>query len=299
MNTVTKPRRMTSANITPGDYLKTLPQHLLPQHAISRVTLALTRVKSPRFKNAFIRWFIHQYNVDMSLAVNPDPTSYEHFNSFFTRALRPETRPIVTGANDVACPVDGTVSELGPITDDTILQAKGHTYSLTELLGGDAQRAAPFRGGNFATLYLSPRDYHRIHMPLAGTLREMIYVPGHLYAVNRATVKVIPRVFARNERVVTIFDTAAGPMALVLVGAINVGCIETVWHGVVTPPTRPDITRWSYDNITLAHGAEMGRFNMGSTVVVVFGPNAVTWADELHAGSPVRMGQRLANRCPP
>jgi phosphatidylserine decarboxylase len=285
---------MTDAQRTAADFLKTLPQYFLPQHAISRVTLALTRVRSPRFKSAFIRGFIRHFDVDMSLAINPDPASYEHFNGFFTRALRPEVRPIVSGAGEVACPVDGAVSQLGPIQDDTILQAKGHAYSLTELLGGDARRAAPFRGGSFATLYLSPRDYHRIHMPLAGTLREMVYVPGRLFAVNRATVKMIPRVFARNERVVALFDTAAGPMAMVLVGAINVGCIETVWHGVVTPPTRPDIARWTYDNVALARGAEMGRFNMGSTVIVLFGRDAVAWATDLSAGTPVRMGQLLA-----
>ncbi len=286
---------MDSTPASLGDYAKTLPQYLLPQHAISRLTLGLTRIRSPIFKNAFIRWFIHQYNVDMSLAVEPEPTRYETFNDFFTRALRPETRPIASGAGDIACPVDGAVSELGAVADDAIVQAKGHRYSLTELLGGDARRAAPFRGGQFATLYLSPRDYHRIHMPLAGTLREMIYVPGRLFAVNRVTVKMIPRVFARNERVVAIFDTAIGPMAMVLVGAINVGCIETVWHGVVTPPVRPDVTRWTYDNVKLAHGAEMGRFNMGSTVVVVFGPQAVSWVRELNSGSPLRMGQLLAS----
>jgi phosphatidylserine decarboxylase len=285
---------MSDATRTAADFLKSLPQYFLPQHAISRATLALTRVRAPRFKNAFIRGFIRHFDVDMSLAANPDPASYEHFNAFFTRALRSDARPIASGNDEIACPVDGAVSQLGAIDDDTLLQAKGHTYSLTELLGGDAARPAPFRDGSFATLYLSPRDYHRIHMPLAGTLREMVYVPGHLFAVNRATVKMIPRVFARNERVVAIFDTAAGPMAMVLVGAINVGCIETVWHGVVTPPTRPDITRWTYDNVSLARGAEMGRFNMGSTVIVLFGRGAVQWAGSVRSGTPVCMGQSLA-----
>jgi phosphatidylserine decarboxylase len=284
-----------------GDYLKSLPQYLLPLHAVSRVTLRLTRCTQPWFKNAFTRWFVRHFNVDMSLAQNPDVTGYVHFNEFFTRPLRPEARPIAHGAGEIACPVDGEVSQIGAIRDDVLFQAKGRTYSLVDLLGGDAQRAAPFRNGQFATLYLSPRDYHRIHMPLAGALREMVYVPGRLFAVNRATVKVIPRVFARNERVVALFDTAAGPLAMVLVGAVNVGCIETMWHGVVTPPPRSQVTTWNYgaergNAVTLEHGAEMGRFNMGSTVIVLFGPGAMEWSPELSAGSPVRMGQLLGRR---
>lgn len=282
-----------SSSITFIEYLKTLPQYVLPQHLISRITLQLTRCTAPWLKNALIGWFIKRFNVDMSQAQNPDPTRYATFNEFFTRPLRSGVRPVVSGANDIACPVDGAVSQIGPIDGDTIFQAKGRDYSLTELLGGDATRAAPFSGGSFATLYLSPRDYHRIHMPLDGTLHEMVYVPGRLFAVNQATVKVIPRVFARNERVVAIFDTATGPMAMVLVGAINVGCIETLWHGVVTPPTQPDIATWKYSDMPFTRGAEMGRFNMGSTVIVLFGPGAMTWASEVQAGSAVNMGQLL------
>ncbi len=279
---------------TAADYLKTLPQYFLPHHLISRVTLALTRVRSPAFKNAFIQWFIRQYGVDMSLARNPDPTSYEHFNSFFTRALRDDARPIVSGEREIACPVDGAVSQLGPIEDDTLFQAKGHNYSLTALLGGDESRSTPFRNGSFATLYLSPRDYHRIHMPLAGQLKEMVYVPGRLFAVNQVTVKMIPGVFARNERVVAIFDTSAGPMAMAFVGAINVGCIETVWHGVVTPPTRPEVASWPYRGTSFNRGDEIARFNMGSTVIVLFGPGAVQWKEGLGANHSVRMGELLA-----
>jgi len=286
---------MNPEKITLSDYFKTLPQYLLPQHLVSRITLWLTRCKTTWFKNIFIRWFIAQYNVDMSQALDPVPEHYEHFNAFFTRELRPGMRPVVSGAHEIACPVDGAVSQLGSIDDGKVFQAKGRDYSLVELLGGSADRAAPFRNGRFATLYLSPRDYHRMHMPLAGTLHEMVYVPGRLFAVNRATVKVIPRVFARNERVVAMFDTAVGPMAMVLVGAINVGCIETVWHGVVTPPTRPDITTWPYGNVSLARGAEMGRFNMGSTVVLLFGPGVMDWSEQLHAGSVIQMGQLLGN----
>jgi len=286
---------MNSEKITLGDYIKTLPQYLLPQHFISRVTLQLTRSKVTWFKNAFIRWFIRQYNVDMRQAMEPVAENYQTFNAFFTRELRPGVRPLASGAHEIACPVDGAVSQLGAIDDGNVFQAKGRDYSLVELLGGSADRAAPFRNGRFATLYLSPRDYHRMHMPLAGTLHEMVYVPGRLFAVNRATVKVIPRVFARNERVVALFDTAVGPMAMVLVGAINVGCIETVWHGVVTPPTRPEITTWPYGNVNLARGAEMGRFNMGSTVVLLFGPGVMEWSEHLHAGSAIQMGQLLGH----
>lgn len=286
---------MTSP-ISLADYFKTLPQYVLPQHLISRITLHLTRCTAPWFKNALIYWFIKHFNVDMTQAQNPDPTSYATFNEFFTRPLRRGARSVVNGVSEIACPVDGAVSQLGPINGDAIFQAKGHDYSLADLLGGDATRAAPFRGGSFATLYLSPRDYHRIHMPLDGMLREMVYVPGRLFAVNRATVKVIPRVFARNERVVAIYDTQMGPMAMVLVGAINVGCIETVWHGVVTPPTRPDIATWTYSDKPFTRGAEMGRFNMGSTVIVLFGPRAMTWASELRAGAAVNMGQLLGHK---
>ena len=284
---------MNPEKITLSDYFKTLPQYLLPQHLISRITLQLTRSKTIWFKNALIRWFIGHYDVDMRQARDSIPENYEHFNAFFTRELRAGVRSVVNGAHEVACPVDGAVSQLGSIDDGNVFQAKGRDYSLLELLGGSADRAAPFRNGRFATLYLSPRDYHRMHMPLDGTLREMVYVPGRLFAVNRATVKVIPRVFARNERVVAIFDTPAGQMAMVLVGAINVGCIETVWHGVVTPPTRPAITTWPYGNVNLARGEEMGRFNMGSTVVLLFEPGVMEWSEQLHAGSAIQMGQLL------
>ncbi len=286
---------MNPEKITLSDYLKTLPQYLLPQHLISRITLRLTRCKTVWFKNALIRWFIRQYGVDMSQARDPIPENYEHFNAFFTRELRPGARPLVIGAHEIACPADGAVSQLGDIDDSNVFQAKGRDYSLVELLGGSADRAAPFRNGCFATLYLSPRDYHRMHMPLEGTLREMVYIPGRLFAVNGTTVKMVPRVFARNERVAAIFDTPAGQMAMVLVGAINVGCIETVWHGVVTPPTRPEITTWLYGNVNLARGAEMGRFNMGSTVVLLFEPGVMEWTESLRAGSAIQMGQLLGN----
>lgn len=283
------------------DCLKAWPQYLLPGHLISRITYAITRVRNPRFKNAFTGWFVRTFKVDLNEAQISDPHGYEHFNAFFTRALKPGLRPIVSGQFDIACPVDGTVSQAGTIHDGRIFQAKGHSYSLTELLGGSTKRAAPFLEGTFATLYLSPRDYHRIHMPLGGQLREMVHVPGRLFSVNTSTVKVIPGVFARNERVVSIFDTAFGPMALVNVGAINVGSIETVWAGEITPPAGRVVRFWHYPAagegaVSLERGAEMGRFNMGSTVIVLFARDAIEWATTLHAGTPVRMGELLARR---
>ena len=194
--------------------------------------------------------------------------------------------------------MDGAVSQIGVAQADTLLQAKGQTFSLTTLLGGDSERARPFQGGAFATLYLSPRDYHRIHLPLAGRLQEMVHIPGALFSVSPLTTRVVPELFARNERVVTLFDTAAGPMALVLVGAINVASIETVWAGAITPPLGKTIQRWRYPPqgagaISLNQGAEMGRFNMGSTVILLFGPEAVRWESAFQAGTTVQMGQRL------
>ena len=283
------------------DRLKAWPQYILPGHLISRLTHAITRVRNPRFKNLFTGWFVRTFKVNLNEAIISDPHGYEHFNAFFTRALKPGARPIVTGRLEVACPVDGAVSQAGSINDGRIFQAKGHSYSLTELLGGSTKRAAPFQGGSFATLYLSPRDYHRIHMPLGGLLREMVHVPGRLFSVNTSTVKVIPGVFARNERVVSIFDTAFGPMAMVKVGAINVGSIETVWAGEITPPAGRVVRAWHYpadgeDAVSLERGAEMGRFNMGSTVIVLFARDAIEWAASLQPGTPVRVGELLATR---
>lgn len=284
-----------------NDRLKAWPQYILPGHLISRITHGITRIRNRRFKNAFTGWFVRTFKVDLTEAEISDPHGYEHFNAFFTRALKPGARPIVSGRFDVASPVDGAVSQAGTICDGQIFQAKGHSYSLTELLGGSAKRAAPFQDGAFATLYLSPRDYHRIHMPLGGQLREMVHVPGRLFSVNSSTVKVIPGVFARNERVVSIFDTAFGPMALVKVGAINVGSIETVWAGEITPPAGRVVRTWHYPAagegaISLERGAEMGRFNMGSTVIVLFARDAIEWVDAFQTGAPVRMGELLATR---
>ncbi len=280
-----------------SDRLRNLPQYWLPQATITAWVHAATRVRTRWFKNALIAWFIRHFGVDMSEAANPDPNSYPDFNAFFTRALKDGTRPLAP--RGACCPADGAVSQAGRIDDDSILQAKGHDFSLTTLLGGDAARAAPFRGGRFATLYLSPRDYHRIHMPLAGTLREMVHVPGKLFSVSPLTTRCVPELFARNERVVTIWDTETGPMALVLVGAINVASMETVWAGTVTPPLGKAVRRWDYPAegsaaVELARGAEMGRFNMGSTVIVLFADGRLEWEAAIRAGSAVRLGQRLA-----
>jgi phosphatidylserine decarboxylase len=281
-----------------NDRLRNLPQFLLPQRLSTRLVYRLARVRKPWVKDALIRHFARRFRVRLDEALEPNPRAYLDFNAFFTRALQPGARPIAPGDRIVCCPVDGAVSQIGLAEADTLLQAKGRCFSLTALLGGDPEQARPFQGGAFATLYLSPRDYHRIHMPLAGRLREMAHVPGKLFSVSPLTVRMAPELFARNERVVSLFDTPAGPMALVLVGAINVASIETVWAGAITPPLGTVVRRWSYPPngegaVRFDKGAEMGRFNLGSTVIVLFGPGAVRWEPGLHAGATVRMGQRL------
>jgi phosphatidylserine decarboxylase len=265
------------------------------------LTYWATRQRTPWFKSLLIRQFARHFRVDLAEALEPDPYAYPDFNAFFTRALQPGARPIAHDDRTVCCPVDGAISQIGMADEDTLLQAKGRSFSLTELLGGDAERARPFQNGAFATLYLSPRDYHRIHIPLAGQLREMTHIPGKLFSVSPLTTRMIPDLFARNERVVTWFDTAAGPMALVLVGAINVASIETVWAGTITPPLGLTIRHWSYPvhgdgAVRLDQGAELGRFNMGSTVILLFGPEKVCWEREMQPGAIVRMGQPLARR---
>jgi phosphatidylserine decarboxylase len=282
-----------------GDYLRAWPLYLLPHHALSRVVLAATRVKTRWWKQALIGAFRRRFDVRLDEAQQTDANAFVNFNAFFTRALRPEARPLAQGADSIAGPVDGRVSQAGHIEGDRIFQAKGHDYSLQELLGGDADLAARFSGGDFATLYLSPRDYHRIHMPLIGTLTETVYVPGRLFSVAPHTVTTVPRVFARNERLVAVFETEAGPMAMVLVGALFVACIETVWAGVVTPPHGYRVRRTDFradKTVQLARGAEMGRFNMGSTVILLFGPRCVQWAANLTAGQPLRMGEAIGTQ---
>jgi phosphatidylserine decarboxylase len=281
-----------------NDYLFALPQYLLPHHAISRLVLWVTRCRIGWLKNGLMKWFIQRFNVNMAEAEHSDYRQYDYFNAFFTRALRAGARPLAQGEHVILCPVDGAVSQVGAIHNDTIYQAKGHNYSATTLLGGDPELAKQFANGKFATLYLSPRDYHRIHMPVAGSLKQMVYVPGRLFSVNPKTVRCIPGLFARNERVVALFETAIGPMAMVLVGAINVACIETVWHGVVTPPHRHAVQRWVYTEQTPIHvakGEEMGRFNMGSTVVCLFANDKFAFDEMITPAAAIQMGQRLAS----
>lgn len=282
------------------DYAKAWPSYLLPHHALSRIMHAITRSKIHWWKTAFIRWFVNQFKVDMSLALEPSLDSYPNFNAFFTRALRTDARPIAADKNLLACPVDGAVSQLGKIKNGRIFQAKGRDYSLLELLGNDSGKARLFEDGNFATLYLSPRDYHRIHIPCDGRLTAMSHIPGRLFSVSPATARAVPRLFARNERVVAYFDTDIGSLAMVMVGAIFVASIETVWTGEVTPPTGQKIRHWDYDSEDPAHqfrkGDEIGRFNMGSTVILLSGKDAVDWLDGIQATTSVQMGQALARR---
>ena len=281
--------------MTISDALKSLPLYVLPHHLISRLVFRLTRVECPRLVPPAIRLFSRVFKVDLSEAQHSDPTAYRSFNAFFTRPLKAGLRPIAQGENVLTSPVDGRISQLGKITDGRIFQAKGHEYTAVELLGGDEQRAAPFMNGQFMTIYLSPRDYHRIHMPMAGALSEQVYVPGRLFSVAPHTVRTVPRLFARNERVVAMFDTAHGKLAMVLVGAINVAAIETVWDGLVTPPQGWAVKRQVFPNVTLDKGAEMGRFNMGSTVILLLENPEMAWAVGLNADMPLRLGQKLAD----
>jgi phosphatidylserine decarboxylase len=277
-------------------------QHLLPQHGISRLVLAATRSRSPAFKNALIKLFMRGFKPDMADAVEREPTAYASFNEFFTRALRPETRPVDADPYALVSPVDGTVSEAGVLTHDRILQAKGHDYTLRALLAGNASWERSFAGGTFATIYLAPYNYHRIHMPLAGELRESFYVPGRLFSVNRTTANLVPGLFARNERVFCGFDVGGMPWAIILVGALNVGSMATVWHGDVTPRKHREVTALPVSGalapallapVSLQKGDEMARFNMGSTVILLFPPGVADWNPALVAGKVVRMGERI------
>jgi phosphatidylserine decarboxylase len=277
-----------------AERLAVLPQYLLPKQALTRAAGAFARWRGGALTRLAIRRFVARYGVDMAEAANPDIDSYATFNEFFTRALAPGARPL-SGA-DVLCPVDGAISQFGAIDGERIFQAKGHDYSAQALLGGDAALATPFRGGWFATLYLSPKDYHRIHMPCAGQLRCMIHVPGELFSVNPTTARGVPGLFARNERVVCVFDGVRGPWVLVLVGATVVGSMATVWHGVVNPPRPGRLREWSYTGppVRLERGAEMGRFLLGSTVVLLFPPGPLRFDPGWAPGGEVRMGSAMA-----
>ncbi|WP_355660265.1 archaetidylserine decarboxylase [Halomonas salifodinae] len=266
-----------------------LIQYPLPHHLLSRLVGRLAETRIGWLKQLLIKAFIRRFQVDMSEARDPDPKAYACFNDFFTRPLREGARPIESG---LVSPADGTLSQFGETRHGTLIQAKGQAFSVTSLLGGDMKRAAPFRQGSFATIYLSPRDYHRVHMPLTGTLREMVYVPGRLFSVNQATADHVPNLFARNERLVCFFDTEEGPMAMVLVGAMIVAAIETVWAGQVTPLSGRVQTIRFDEPITLEKGAEMGRFKLGSTVVMCFSKEIDF--EELVPDIAVKMGERLS-----
>ena len=276
--------------------LKVFPQYVLPKLLLTKVAGLVASKKGGNFTTALIRWFVGRYQVNMAEALNPDLSSYASFNDFFTRALKPGARPMA--AADLISPVDGAISQFGAIEQDQIFQAKGHHFSTTALVGGDASLAAQFQNGSFATLYLSPKDYHRIHMPCDGRLTRMIYVPGDLFSVNPTTARGVPDLFARNERVVCVFDSAQGPFVLTLVGATIVGSMATVWHGVVNPPRSTSVREWRYDdqNIAFKQGDEMGRFLLGSTVVILFPENRakdlafnLSWT----AGGAIRLGQPM------
>jgi len=269
-------------------------QHALPQHALSRLVLRATRVRARWFKNLLIRGFLKLFAVDMSEAAETDPLRYATFNEFFTRALKPGARSISDGAGDIACPVDGTVSECGTIEGETLIQAKGRHFTLSELLAAQPW-AARFSGGSFATIYLAPYNYHRIHMPLAGRLLDTVYVPGRLFSVNEAAAQRVPGLFARNERVLTLFESGCGQFAVILVGALNVGSIATVWAGEVTPAARRVVARIPAAATVLAKGAELGRFNMGSTVILLLEPRHATWRPGLGRGATVRLGECLGS----
>jgi phosphatidylserine decarboxylase len=279
-----------------SDRLAVLPQYLLPKLALTALAGKFATARAGGLTTSVIRWFVGRYQVDMSEAANPDIASYSSFNEFFTRPLKPGARPLAPAA--FICPVDGAISQFGAIERDQIFQAKGHSYTTTALVGGDAELARQFADGDFATLYLSPKDYHRIHMPCDGRLLRMIHVPGALFSVNPTTARGVPGLFARNERVVCLFESDHGPFVLALVGATIVGSMATVWHGVVNPPRPGHLRDWSYGDRELRYrqGEEMGRFLLGSTVVMLF-PRGVMkfnagWAPQ----RPIRLGEKMGDR---
>ncbi len=283
------------------DKIKVTLQYWLPQHGLTRLVGKLASAKMGSFTTAIIRLFIKQYNVNMEEAVHSDPAYFNSFNEFFVRELKEGIRPIAQGDDVLVHPADARVSQFGPITNGRLIQAKGHDFSAKELLGGDKQLAQEFADGAFATLYLSPSDYHRVHMPCDGTLRQMIYIPGDLFSVNPLTAENVPNLFARNERVVCIFDTDFGPMAQVLVGATIVGSIEVVWGGTITPPTGSSVHRWHYETegdkaIHFKKGEEMGRFKLGSTVINLFAKDAIQFDATMAEGEKTVLGTPYASQ---
>lgn len=268
---------------------------ILPQHLLSGIMYRIARIQWPPIKNLLITMVVKLYGIDLNEAHSSDLDSYPSFNAFFTRALKPGARPITSRNSGISCPADGRVNHAGDIEQGQLIQAKGHAYGLINLLAGDQDLTREFLGGSYATIYLSPRDYHRVHMPVTGRLREMRFVPGKLFSVSEATTQLVPELFARNERLICIFDTAAGAMAVILVGAIFVGSMETVWEGEVRGPNNgPSI--WRYQDqqaITINQGEELGRFNMGSTVVLLLPRKQARWENNLRPGMAVRMGENI------
>ena len=276
--------------------LSVLPQYLLPKRGLTQFAGRVARAQGGRATTRLIRWFVGKYGVDMSEAENPDIASYASFNDFFGRPLKPGVRPLADA--DFISPVDGAISQFGAIDDHHILQAKGHRFTTTQLLAGDAALADRFRHGSFANLYLSPKDYHRLHMPCAGRLQRMIYVPGALFSVNPTTARGVPGLFARNERVVCVFDSEThGRFVMVLVGATIVGSMATTWHGVVNPRRTGVIAEWEYADrsIALEQGEEMGRFLLGSTVIMLFEKDVIDFNADWRPEGPVRLGEAMGN----
>lgn len=289
---------MRSASLL--DQLKSWPLALLPHQLLSRLMRGVTRWQMRGFKNLLIKLFIRHFKVNMEDAEAGFAEDYRDFNHFFTRALKPAARSFPDDPGAIVSPVDGCVSQAGDITAGRLVQAKGRDYSLTALLGGDAGQAALFRNGKFATLYLSPRDYHRIHMPCPGKLLETTYIPGRLFSVAPHTTRAIPGLFSRNERLVSLFDTATGPVALIMVGAIFVSCMETVWAGVVNPRMAMSLQKTvlgqsGNEAVEFRRGEEMGRFNMGSTVILLYGPGMIEWSNSLQAGESLLLGQTIGH----
>jgi len=278
-----------------AERLSVAPQYLIPKQAMTAFAGIVANWSGGAATTAIIRWFVGKYGVNMTEAAEPDISRYASFNDFFTRALKPGARPLASSG--LVCPVDGAISQFGAVEGDQIFQAKGHRYSATALVGGDDALAAPFKGGHFATLYLSPKDYHRIHMPCAGRLTRMIHVPGELFSVNPTTARGVPGLFARNERVVCVFENERRPWILVLVGATIVGSMATVWHGVVNPPRPGKIREWRYEDrdVRLAQGEEMGRFLLGSTVVLLFPAGPLKFNPAWAPGGTIRMGETMAS----
>ena len=277
------------------DKLVTLPQYIIPQHVFSLVMYRATRCEVVWFKNLIISTIIKQYKVNMAEAAEMNLDYYSSFNTFFTRLLRNDVRPI--SESDIVSPVDGVVSQVGPVTSGQIVQAKGQEYSVLALLGGDDALTSEFVGGQFATIYLSPKDYHRIHMPATGVLRKMRYIPGKLFSVSPRTARAVPDLFARNERVAVTFDTDFGPIVMVLVGAIFVGSMETIWAGQITPNYGKVIQQWTYDGeqaITIEKGQEMGRFNMGSTVVMLVGKDVALFNEQVEVEATIQLGNAMS-----